>query len=196
MLRGVLYISVLYLISALLVGCTKASETSSKEPEITKEGMVSANPYTKAEATPAVTEAAGIAEAAGITEAADITEAAVSFAYKDGVYEVETPLDAEKYYTKATVTIEGGKITSADWTIYDSARKDTPFDDQYYKIMAEYDDLYAQQSKDDWSGSRGYSDTLITSQDIDQVDAVSGATWTNKKFKEAVKLALDEAAAE
>lgn len=115
--------------------------------------------------------------------------------YQDGVYEVQTEPDYEKYYTKATVTIEGGKITSVDWTIYDEGNDNVPFDSEYYKILAPYGAVYEQQGKDDWAGSRGYTDALIESQDVDKVDAVSGATWTNKKFKEIVKMALEKAAA-
>ncbi len=126
----------------------------------------------------------------------DTSDDASAQLYKDGVYTVETPLDYEKYYTKATVTIEGGKITSLDWTIIDTGHDDVPFDEEYYNVMEPYGELYVQQAKDDWSGSRGYSDVLIKTQDVDQVDAVSGATWTNKKFKEVVRLALRKAKGE
>lgn len=117
--------------------------------------------------------------------------------YKDGVYEVQTPVDGEKYYVKATVTIKGGKITTADWTIYDAGNGDVPFDGDYYKVFEKLnaDAVYVQQAKDDWAGSRGYADDLIKTQDLTKVDAVSGATWANREFKMVIKLALDKAKA-
>lgn len=110
--------------------------------------------------------------------------------YKDGTYEVETKPDVELYVTKATVKIEDGKITAVDWTIYDSQKR--PFDETYEKVFAG-NSTYMQQSRDDWNGSRDYEEVLIDTQDVDKVDAVSGATWTNKKFKDIVKMALEQA---
>lgn len=126
--------------------------------------------------------------AEGTADASDDT-----VTYKDGIYEVQTEPDYEKYYTKATVTIEGGKVTSVDWCIYDTNLEDKPFDEEYYHVYDDVSALYVQQAKDDWTGSRGYSDVLIECQDINEVDAVSGATWTNKKFKEIVRMALGKA---
>jgi major membrane immunogen (membrane-anchored lipoprotein) len=110
--------------------------------------------------------------------------------YKDGVYKVETPQDYEKYYTKAKLTIKKGKITAFSWTIYDAGHDDEAFDKDYYKVMEPYGEEYSQQAKDDWSGSRGYSKELIKTQNINKVDAVTGATWTCNKFKEVVSMAL------
>ena len=42
-------------------------------------------------------------------------------------------------------------------------------------------------------GFSTYADKLVEVQDPDQVDAVSGATVSNKEFKEAVWNALDKA---
>lgn len=127
------------------------------------------------------------------TETVSSSQSTSASSYKDGVYDVKTPLDNEKYYTEASVIIQEGKITSVDWTIYDSGHDNKPFDKDYYHVMEQYSDLYVQQAKDDWTGSRDYSDSLIETQDVDKVDAVSGATWTNIKFKEVVEMALNQA---
>jgi major membrane immunogen (membrane-anchored lipoprotein) len=66
------------------------------------------------------------------------------------------------------------------------------FDESYEEVFTG-NDLYMQQSRDDWTGSRGYSDALIEKQDVEEVDAVSNATWTNRKFKEFVRLTLAQA---
>lgn len=165
MKRNLILIAVLMLTAFLIAGCSKTD----KGDTASTAGDVTTAP----------------------TAAPTVTPEAVS--YKDGVYEVKTEPDYEKYYTEATLTVESGKITAFEWTIYDAGRDNIPFDSEYYKVLAEFGDLYEQQGKDDWAGSRGYSDVLIETQDINQVDAVSGATWTNRKFKEILRLALEQA---
>lgn len=182
-------LTVLMMLALVITGCKQtdkqSSETATTETTATEktEEAASAGETTDA-AQPTLTAAPTVA-------AEDTTASTVE--YKDGIYEVQTEPDYEKYYTKATVTIEGGKITAVDWCIYDANQDDKPFDEEYYHVFESVSDVYVQQAKDDWTGSRGYSDALITSQNVEQVDAVSGATWTNKKFKEIVKLALEKA---
>lgn len=112
--------------------------------------------------------------------------------YKDGVYEVETLPDYEGYYAKARLTIKDDIITDVDWCIYDSNRNNRPFDDTYGEVFKEYP-LYVKQCIDDWNGSKEYGPKLIGTQDLQQVDAVSGATWTNNVFKAVVDMALEKA---
>lgn len=184
MKRVYLYVAVISILAFAAAGC-KGSDT--KDTALTEQ-VVSAENNSEATAAPAADaekETVTTAPVQATTETADT--------YKDGVYEVKTEPDYEKYYTEATVTIEGGKIISVDWTIYDGGHEDKPFDEEYYKVMEPYGDLYVQQAKEDWTGSRDYDDSLIETQDVSKVDAVSGATWTNKKFKEIVKLALEQA---
>jgi major membrane immunogen (membrane-anchored lipoprotein) len=115
-----------------------------------------------------------------------------SIKYKDGIYEVNTPIDGEGFYTSATLTIKEGKIYNVDWTILDSYRSDRPFDASYERVYAG-NSTYIEQCRSDWKGSRGYGPKLIETQDLGKVDVVTGATWTNKKFKEAMELALEKA---
>ncbi len=115
--------------------------------------------------------------------------------YKDGTYSVETKPDHEGYFTKAEVHIEKGRITSIDWNIFDTNREDRIFDETYEEVFAG-NERYKQQCRDDLKGAKTYSSKLVETQDIDAVDAVTGATWTNLKFKEAAQLALNEAEGE
>lgn len=112
--------------------------------------------------------------------------------YKDGTYEVETAQkDYEGYITKGILTIQNGKISGMDWTIFD-VNNNVPFDEAYKELLAD-SKLYYQQSIDDWNGSRGYEPQLIETQDVKEVDAVSGATWTYKKFVEITNIAIEQA---
>ena len=62
--------------------------------------------------------------------------------------------------------------------------------DDYAKDAGE--DKY-QKAQIAVQGFSTYADKLVEVQDPDQVDAVSGATVSNKEFKEAVWNALDKA---
>ncbi len=110
--------------------------------------------------------------------------------HKDGKYTVESKPDYEGYYSKATVIIKDGKIKSIDWNIYDSKKR--VFDEAYEEVFGN-NQHYREQCRKDLSGSKIYGPKLIQVQNIDEVDAISGATWANKKFKEVVKLALEQA---
>ncbi|MDP4094530.1 MAG: FMN-binding protein [Bacillota bacterium] len=113
-----------------------------------------------------------------------------SSVYKDGIYEVATSPDDEGYITNAKVTITGGKISTVDWYIIDKDGK--IFDEKYEEVFAGNKE-YQQQCRNDLKGAKTYGPELIKSQDIVKVDAISGATWSNKKFKEVVTLALNKA---
>jgi len=188
--RYILFSTVL-LLTMVITGCKKANNDNSV---VTTEnrGIEVVTTSSSPTVTPIATITPTTTNTPTKTPVANSDNASVQL-YKDGVYTVDTPIDDEKYYTEATVTIAEGKITSVDWTIIDMGNDNTPFDEEYYKIMEPYGELYVQQAKDDWSGSRGYSDAMIETQNVDQVDAVSGATWTNSKFKQVIRLALEQA---
>jgi len=120
-------------------------------------------------------------------EAADSKKEAIK--YKDGEYEINTKTLSEGFTCKAKVTIKNNKIANVDWNIYDS--KNRVFDGTYEDVYSEA--LYKQQCRDDFKGSQGYTSKLIEVQDTEKVDAVTGATWTNNIFKNAVDLALEKA---
>jgi len=126
------------------------------------------------------------------TTAMETTAGTDAKTYRDGTYKAQTEPDYEGYYTKAEVTVKDGKTTAVDWTIYDANRNDKPFDEKY-EVVFTGNEYFTEQSRSDWKGSRTYGPKLIETQDPDEVDAVSGATWTNGKFREIVKKALEEA---
>lgn len=110
--------------------------------------------------------------------------------YKDGVYEVKTEPDHEGYYCTAKVTIKDGKISNVEWNIYDFTNR--IFDEKYEEIYVG-NTVYQEQCKNDLKGAATYGPKLVEVQNINAVDAISGATWTNKHFKAAIKLALKKA---
>ncbi len=164
---------------------TAGAETSEASGTVSAAGTLPEDGTAQGQAAEALPEPV---EKAGIGTAAT-TDAVM---YSDGTYKAQTEPDYEGYFTKAEVIVKDGKITSVDWSIYDANRNDKPFDDKYEEVFAG-NDYYIEQSRSDWKGSRTYGPMLIETQDPDEVDAVSGATWTNKKFREIVKKALEEA---
>jgi major membrane immunogen (membrane-anchored lipoprotein) len=118
--------------------------------------------------------------------------ATASRMYRDGTYEFKSPADGEGYYVKGTLTVSDGKISAAQWTIYDANRTDKVFDKDYETVFAG-NDTYIQQCRDNLKGSEGYTQGLIDGQSIDSVDAVSGATWAYHKFSDFVEGALAQA---
>ena len=110
--------------------------------------------------------------------------------YKDGDYKIKTDADTEGFYCKAKVTIKNNKITNVEWNIYDS--NDRVFDEKYEEVYVG-NAYYQQQCRDDLKGAKTYGPKLVEVQNVQNVDAVSGATWTNRIFKSAINSALEKA---
>jgi len=97
----------------------------------------------------------------------------------------------EPYYGHSTIKIEDGRIVSVEFVIRDSA-KHVEFDDAYERYFSG-NELYMDQCRNDRVGVRSYPDSLVKYQNIDQVDVISGATWSCNIFKASVKAALEQA---
>lgn len=98
--------------------------------------------------------------------------------------------DLEGYHVEGTMAVSGGVIQSMEWKIIDSNGRvfDETYEEEYTGI-----ELYIQQCRDNWSGMQTFVPALLQTQDLGEVDAVSGATWAYNKFKEAAKALLEQA---
>ncbi len=74
--------------------------------------------------------------------------------------------------------------------IRDSALHET-FNAAYAKHFAG-NDLYIQQTRNDWNGVQTYPSHLMKKQDLNKVDVISGATWSYNIFKASFLEALKE----
>ena len=110
--------------------------------------------------------------------------------YKDGEYSGTSRAiyTNEPYYGHIDITIKKGKIVKVEFSVRDSSKHEY-FDDKYEKYFAGNDE-YIQQCRNDWKGLQSYPDSLLKYQDIDKVDAISGATWSFNIFKASVQEAL------
>ncbi len=111
-------------------------------------------------------------------------------AYKDGTYQYTGKKDGEGYLVEGTMVVSGGLIQSMEWQIVDDHRHRV-FDETYEDVFG--NDTYKQQCRDDLSGMKTYAPTLIDKQEVGDVDAVSGATWSHGKFVEAAEALLEQA---
>lgn len=102
----------------------------------------------------------------------------------EGFYKDETSS------VKVNITVKDGKITNCTREERDLRNgKNQIKDENYSKDDAAYNYKIAQKAV---KNSEGYAKKLVEVQDIDKVDSVSGATISCKRFKEAVKDALNK----
>ena len=113
--------------------------------------------------------------------------------YKDGTYygQSRAKYIYEPYWGNVHLTLKNGLITEIRFVIRDSNLHET-FDGNYEKHF-EGNAEYIQQSRNDWKGVQSYPIKFYEKQDINKVDAVSGATWSYNIFKASVNEALKNA---
>jgi major membrane immunogen (membrane-anchored lipoprotein) len=113
--------------------------------------------------------------------------------YKDGIYtgSSRASYNYEPYWGIVSLTIKNNLLTEIRFGIRDSSLHEN-FDGNYEKHFTG-NDVYIQQSRNDWKGVQTYPLKLSEVQDINKVDAVSGATWSHNIFKASVKEALKSA---
>ncbi len=108
--------------------------------------------------------------------------------YRDGVYEGEYRNENGGGGTKVVLEIENNAIVGCQMTATDA--EGHVKDENYGKNDSEANYRLCQISV---AGMRQYPGELLRTQDIDKVDAVSGATVTHREFQIAVRQALQKA---
>ena len=109
---------------------------------------------------------------------------------KDGTYEGKSQAKyiLEPYWGNVHLTLKNGLFTEISFVIRDSSLHET-FDEKYEKHF-EGNPEYIQQSRNDWKGVQAYPKKLSEKQDINKIDAISGATWSYNIFRASVNEAL------
>jgi major membrane immunogen (membrane-anchored lipoprotein) len=112
---------------------------------------------------------------------------------KDGTYSGSSRAKYiyEPYWGKVSLTVKNNQLTDIQFSIRDSNLHEN-FDGNYEKHFAG-NDVYINQSRNDWKGVQSYPAKLSDKQDINNVDAISGATWSYNIFKASVNDALKSA---
>jgi major membrane immunogen (membrane-anchored lipoprotein) len=113
--------------------------------------------------------------------------------YRDGTYEglSQHIYTNEPYWGKVRIIIDKGMLTGINFIIRDSNLHET-FSKKYKKHFKGNME-YIQQVLNDWKGVKTYPKKLIDSQNINKIDALSGATWSYNIFKASAGEALKKA---
>ncbi|MBN1927664.1 MAG: FMN-binding protein [Prolixibacteraceae bacterium] len=96
----------------------------------------------------------------------------------------------EPYVGFVTIVLNNNVISEVSFQIVDTLKNEV-FGPDYEKHFPN-NEFYQQQCRNDWQGVVNYPKELIKKQNIDSVDAVSGATWSYNIFKASVIKALEK----
>jgi major membrane immunogen (membrane-anchored lipoprotein) len=102
---------------------------------------------------------------------------------KNGVYKGSSPADDYGYRHEVTFEIKDGKMVSVD---YDEINKDgraKQHHEEYCKRMLASGTTPA-------IAYPGYESAMLAKQDFDQIDAISGASYSHYRFKLAILFAI------
>lgn len=112
--------------------------------------------------------------------------------YKDGTYEGESKPDEYGGIVKVSVIVKDSKISEVIMQNLDSNGEEKGEDYGKQDGEIKNEGLY-KIAQDAVKNSKEYPTKLVETQDLEQVDAIAGATESNVAFKEAVKNALENA---
>ena len=96
----------------------------------------------------------------------------------------------EPYVGMTIIKIENHEIVNVEFQIVDTLANEV-FGPDYDKHFPD-NKIYQEQCHNDWKGVLLYSKELLEKQQMDSVDAVSGATWSYNIFKASVEKALNK----
>jgi len=113
--------------------------------------------------------------------------------YKDGDYEGKSQggYTDEPYWGIVNIKIENGIYSQISFMIRDTSLHESL--SKKYAVHFKDNPVYVRQCRKDSKGVKTYPKKLIKHQDIDKVDAISGATWSCNIFKASVNEALKKA---
>jgi major membrane immunogen (membrane-anchored lipoprotein) len=112
---------------------------------------------------------------------------------KDGFYwaESRSSYTSEPYWGNAFVEVRDGAVFDLRFYIIDKQAKEVF--DQNYEERFKGNVVYVEQSRRDWAGLQAYIARFNAKKKLEDVDAISGATWSFNIFKDTLKEALKKA---
>ncbi len=111
-----------------------------------------------------------------------------SSSIKDGEYTGSYQAEDSSSSMTVTLTIKDGEITACEMTAYD--KTGAVKDENYGKNAGEENYKLAQTAL---KGMKQYPALLVETQNVDDIDAISGASVSLQEFRAAVKDALNSA---
>lgn len=104
--------------------------------------------------------------------------------FEDGVYSAEGAIDDKGWKPTIIITVEDGKIEDVDYDEVSEDGSKKSDDDEYAKSMKAVSGISPEEAYEQ------LEDDLESSQTVDKVDAVSGATGSSEQFKNLANEAL------
>lgn len=102
---------------------------------------------------------------------------------KDGIYNGASPADDYGYRHEVTFEMKNGKMISIDYDEIHTDGHAKQHDEEYCKRML-------QSGTTPAIAYPKYENQMLQNQDFNQVDAVSGASYSNYRFKLAILYAI------
>lgn len=102
---------------------------------------------------------------------------------KDGIYKGASPADDYGYRHEVTFEMKNGKMISIDYDEIHTDGHAKQHDEEYCKRML-------QSGTTPAIAYPKYENQMLQNQDFNQVDAVSGASYSNYRFKLAILYAI------
>ena len=109
---------------------------------------------------------------------------------KDGTYTIESSLDENFGKSTLTLTIKDKKIFAAEFVGYDLFGN---VKDENYGAFAGKDSADYKKAQVAVDAIKVYPAQLVETQDLSEVDAISGATISYGQFLETTRRAVEEA---
>ena len=98
---------------------------------------------------------------------------------QDGYYTAEAKdFDDHGWKEFVTIFVSGGKITTVEYNAKNSSGFIKSWDMDYMRLMNAWGGIYPS------AYMRAYAADLLTKQDVEKIDAVSGATHSYHAFKQ------------
>ena len=106
--------------------------------------------------------------------------------YEDGTFTAEGEIDDRGWTPVVEVVVENGEIVSVNYVEYNEEGQLKSEDDDYAEAMKGVAGVSPAEAYEQLEND------LISSQDVNQVELVSGATGSSELFKELVTDALNQ----
>jgi len=128
------------------------------------------------------------------TRSRNVAISDTSASFLDGSYEAfsQGGYTAEPFWGHIFITVESGLFSEVLFTIRDTTTHE-PVDSMYGVIHYSGNPEYMQQCVNDGHGIEEYPARLMQSQNLDKVDAITGATWSYNIFMASADKALENA---
>ena len=117
-----------------------------------------------------------------------------SYYYYDGTYQGRTQASysSEPFWGNIQISVVNGLFTDIRFSIRDSSTHEY-VDSMYGVIHYSGNQEYMKQCVNEEHGIASYPKKLLKSQNLDNIDGISGATWSYNFFIASAKEALKDA---